>query len=37
MALINRLSTPERNTAQQGDQGLVDEFRRKLLEEVDLQ
>lgn len=37
MALINRLSTPERNTSQQGDQGLVDEFRRKLLEEVDLQ
>ena len=37
MALINRLSTPERTTTQQGDQGLVDEFRRKLLEEVDLQ
>ena len=37
MALINRLGSTERTTDDKGDQSLVDDFRRKLLEEVDLQ
>ncbi len=37
MALINRLGSTERTTEDEGDQSLVDDFRRKLLEEVDLQ
>ncbi len=37
MALINRLGSTERNAEDEGDQSLVDDFRRKLLEEVDLQ
>lgn len=37
MALINRLGTNERENDGTSDQSMVDEFRRKLLEEVDLQ